>query len=217
MARSKSSGRWLKEHFDDEYVKLARQQGYRSRAVFKLREIDQRDGIMGRGMTVVDLGAAPGGWSQYSAKKVGKGGRVIALDILAMPPIPHVEFVMGDFQDVNVLKRLDDRLGESRVDVVLSDMAPNTSGVGAVDQPRSINLAELARDTAEQVLVRGGVFVVKLFQGEGFDTFCNETKKVFAKVTLRKPKASRPRSREVYLVAKGFKSAGSDPISSNLT
>lgn len=212
MARSKSSGQWLKEHFDDEYVKLARQQGYRSRAVFKLRELDQRDRILSRGMTVIDLGAAPGGWSQYSAKKVGKRGRVIALDILSMPPIAQVEFVMGDFQDVDVLEKLGDRLGENRVDVVLSDMAPNTSGVGAVDQPRSINLAELARDTAEQLLVGGGVFVVKLFQGEGFDAFCNETKKIFTKVTLRKPKASRSRSREIYLVAKGFKLSATDPI-----
>ena len=206
MARSKSSGRWLKEHFNDEYVRLAKQYGYRSRAVFKLKEIDQRDRVINNGMTVIDLGAAPGGWSQYLIKKVGATGRVIALDLLSMSAIQGVEFICGDFREDNVLTTLIDKLGEDKADVVLSDMAPNASGVDAIDQPRSIYLAELARDTAEQVLGETGTLVLKLFQGEGFDRFFSETKKIYTKVTLRKPKASRPRSREVYLIAKGFKS-----------
>jgi len=205
LARSKSSDRWLKEHFNDEYVKLARQQGFRSRAVFKLKEIDQRDCVLSKGKTVIDLGSAPGGWSQYSVKKVGATGRVIALDLLSMPAIQGVEFICGDFHEDRVLQELSNILNGEKVDVVLSDMAPNTSGVEAIDQPRSIDLAELARDTAEQVLGDTGILVLKIFQGEGFDRFFSETKKIYSKVTVRKPKASRPRSREVYLIAKGFK------------
>lgn len=203
--RSKTSGRWLREHFDDHYVKEAQRHGYRSRAVFKLIELLEKDHVLKPGMTVIDLGAAPGGWSQIAAKQVGEKGRVIASDILAMDSLPDVEFLQGDFSDEQVFERLMNLIGDSPVDLVLSDMAPNMSGMRAVDQPRSMHLVELALDMATRVLRPGGAFVCKVFQGEGFDQMMSESRQHFAKVQTRKPAASRPRSREVYLVAKGLK------------
>jgi len=205
MARSKSSSRWLKEHFDDEYVQRSRREGYRSRAVYKLIEIQQKDRVLRPGITVIDLGAAPGGWSQYAAKSLGRGGRVIALDILAMEPLPDVEFIQGDFREDAVLHRLLQSLGDTGADLVLSDMAPNTSGMDAVDVPRAYHLAELALDLAAQVLRPEGGLLVKLFQGEGFESYHNTLKRHFGRVVMRKPKASRARSREIYALATGFK------------
>lgn len=205
MARSKSSGRWLAEHFHDEYVKLAQEQGFRSRAVFKLKEIQERDDLIKPGMAVLDLGAAPGGWSQYALRQVGKRGRVVALDILPMEPIAGVTFIQGDFKDDAILEKLHAVLAGSGVDVVLSDMAPNLSGNKVVDQPRSMFLAELALETARNVLSEGGTFLVKLFQGSGSDAFQRDVNATFAKTLIRKPKASRTRSNEVYLLARGFK------------
>jgi 23S rRNA (uridine2552-2'-O)-methyltransferase len=198
----KSSQRWLREHFSDPYVKQAQLLGYRSRAVFKLKEIQERDKIFRPGMTVVDLGAAPGGWSQVVTKLVGRKGRVIALDILPMEPIEGVEFILGDFNEEALLDELLASLDGARVDWVLSDMAPNLSGIDSVDQPRSIALAELALDFANTVLGDGGGFLVKVFQGDGFDPFLVALRQNFKKVIIRKPKASRDRSREVYILAK---------------
>lgn len=205
MARSKSSGRWLKEHFDDEYVKRAQQEGYRSRASYKLLEINEKDKLLKPGMTVVDLGAAPGGWSQIAADIVGSKGRVVALDILSMDPIPEVDIIHGDFREEAVLQQLLDVIGGRPVDLVMSDMAPNISGMKTIDQPRAMYLAELALDLARSVLKPGGDFVAKIFQGEGFDAYMKELKDSFGKVIIRKPDASRPRSREVYVVARSFK------------
>lgn len=205
MSRSKSSHRWLKEHFADEYVKRAQREGWRSRAVFKLIEIQERSRLIVPGMTVVDLGAAPGGWSQYAASVVGAKGRVLATDILPMEPVPGVEFIEGDFREQAVFDRMLEALGEEKSDLVLSDIAPNVTGMGAVDQPRAIYLCELALDMACRVLKPGGTFLVKLFQGEGSDDFLRTIRAHFQSVAIRKPKASRPRSREVYVVAKGLK------------
>jgi 23S rRNA (uridine2552-2'-O)-methyltransferase len=205
MARSKSSSRWLKEHFDDEYVQRSRQEGYRSRAVYKLIEIQQKDRVLKPGMTVIDLGAAPGGWSQYAVTVLGSKGRMIALDILPIEPLPGIEFIQGDFREDDVLHQLLQSLGDSGADLVLSDMAPNTSGMDAVDVPRAYYLAELALDFARQVLKPGGGLLVKLFQGEGFEAYHNELKQHFSRVVMRKPKASRARSREIYALAAGFK------------
>ena len=205
MARSGSSQRWLSEHFSDEYVKMAQKRGYRSRAVFKLEEIDTRDRLLKPGMSVVDLGAAPGGWSQFVAEKIGKRGKIIALDILPVEAIPGVEIIEGDFMDEQVLAQLLETLGGEPVDLVLSDMAPNMSGTRVVDQSRAMVLAELALDMARRVLAPGGAFVTKLFMGAGFDEYQKEVKQSFSSVANRKPKASRDRSREVYLVGKGFK------------
>jgi 23S rRNA (uridine2552-2'-O)-methyltransferase len=202
MGRSKSSHQWLKAHFDDEYVKRAQREGYRSRAIYKLEEIQKKDRILRPGMTVVDLGAAPGGWSQYASRVLGGKGRIIALDILPMDDLPGVEFIEGDFREDEVLVRLMDRLGETRVDLVMSDMAPNISGMDAVDQPRSMYLAELAADFASQVQGRGGDLLFKAFQGEGFDEFLRDLRGQYRKVQIRKPRASRPRSREVYVLGK---------------
>lgn len=204
MARSKSSQRWLDEHFSDEYVKKAQQEGWRSRAVYKLREIQDRDQIIRPGMKIVDLGAAPGGWSQYATSLAGSKGRVIASDILPIDPLPFVDFVQGDFRDDEVLQQLLDLLGGERADLVISDMAPNMSGVDAVDQPRAVHLCELALDMARQVLKPGGIFLVKLFQGAGSDEFVKDVRSSFKVVKVRKPTASRPRSREVYVLASGF-------------
>ena len=204
MARSKTSSRWLKEHFDDEYVKRAQKEGYRSRAVFKLEELNEKDRFIRHGMVVVDLGAAPGGWSQYAIKQVGDKGRVFALDILPMEPLTDVEFLEGDFREQEVLGQLTTRLDGRKVDLVMSDMAPNISGMKAVDQPRVVYLAELALDFARENLVSDGVFLVKLFQGEGFDPYVQDLRRYFTKVKFRKPKASRPRSREVYALASGY-------------
>jgi len=208
MARSKTSGSWLKEHFDDEYVKRSQKEGYRSRAVYKLQEIQQKDNLIRQNMQVVDLGAAPGGWSQYAVELVGKNGRVIASDILPIDPLPFVEFIKGDFTEESVLNEILDVLANNEknqgADVVISDMAPNMTGVEATDQPRSIYLCELALDMACQILKPGGAFVAKVFQGDGSDAFLKEVRNHFKKVRVRKPKASRPRSREVYIVAQGF-------------
>ncbi len=201
MARSKSSSRWLREHFDDVYVRRAQAEGWRSRAAFKLEELLERDRLLRPGMTVVDLGAAPGGWSQLVRDRLGEGGRVIALDILPMQGIGGVEFIEGDFREENILKTLEGRLGTDRVDLVLSDMAPNMSGVAVADQARAMHLAELALDFARQWLRPGGAFLVKLFQGAGFDAYVRSLRADFGHVTMRKPKASRARSSEVYALA----------------
>ncbi|PZN76777.1 MAG: 23S rRNA (uridine(2552)-2'-O)-methyltransferase RlmE [Candidatus Methylumidiphilus alinenensis] len=205
MTKSGSSQRWLSEHFSDEYVKLAQQRGYRSRAVFKLEEIDSRDRLIRPGMSVVDLGAAPGGWSQYVAGKIGKHGRIIALDILPVEAIPGVEIIQGDFQDEQILNQVLQALEGKPVDLVLSDMAPNMSGTRVVDQTRAIYLAELALDMARLILKPGGAFVAKLFMGAGFEEYQKNARNSFSGLANRKPKASRDRSREVYLVGKGFK------------
>ncbi|MFQ3341984.1 MAG: 23S rRNA (uridine2552-2'-O)-methyltransferase [Porticoccus sp.] len=203
--RSKSSQKWLQEHNRDHYVKQAQQDGYRSRASYKLLEINQKDRLLYPGLVVVDLGAAPGGWSQVAAKLVGPKGKVIASDILDMDSIVDVNFILGDFTDPVVLQRILGSLEKGLVDLVISDMAPNMSGMKGIDQPKVMYLVELALDLATQVLKPGGNFVVKVFHGEGFDQFMLELKKRFKRVTVRKPDASRPRSREVYVVAKDFK------------
>ena len=205
MARSKSSGRWLREHFNDPYVKQSQQAGYRSRASFKLLELQEKDKLLKPGMTVVDLGAAPGGWSQVAAALVGDTGRVIASDILPMDVIANVEFLQGDFTEHSVFERLIAVLGEHGADLVISDMAPNMSGINAVDQPKAMHLVELAADLAGHVLKTGGGFVTKAFQGEGFDEFYRQLRSQYQRVVSRKPGASRARSREVYIVATGFK------------
>jgi len=201
---TKSSRRWLQEHFTDPYVKQAQQSGYRSRAVYKLLELQERYHLFKSGMTVVDLGAAPGGWSQLVAPTVKPKGRVVALDILPMDPIDEVEFIQGDFTEEAVLNRL---LGMvETVDWVISDMAPNMSGNESIDIPRAMYLAELAFDFALRVLRKEGGFLIKVFQGEGFDAYLQQIKQHFKTVVVRKPKASRDRSREVYVLARGYKS-----------
>lgn len=205
MARSKSSNQWMQEHFEDEYVKMAKAQGYRSRAVFKLSEIQEKDALIKAGMNIVDLGAAPGGWSQYAQQRLGKGNKLVALDILPMDAIDGVDFIQGDFREEAVLDQLYGVLNGLPIHLVLSDMAPNMSGNKAVDQPCSLYLCELALDTAKSVLAKNGSFLVKVFQGEGFEAFHRDVQQHFTKVVIRKPKASRPRSNEVYILAKGFK------------
>jgi 23S rRNA (uridine2552-2'-O)-methyltransferase len=201
--RSKSSGRWLTEHFADPYVRRAKDAGLRSRAAFKLEEIDEVEKLLSAGTVVVDLGAAPGGWSQYAARKLAGRGRVIALDLLAMDAIPGVTFLQGDFREQPVVDALLAELGGERVDLVLSDMAPNISGVDVVDQARAADLESLALDFALQVLGPQGAFVMKVFQGAGFQELLGEARRRFATVRMRKPKASRSRSSETYLVARG--------------
>ncbi|GAA3588683.1 23S rRNA (uridine(2552)-2'-O)-methyltransferase RlmE [Marinobacter xestospongiae] len=205
MARSKSSGRWLKEHFDDVWVKKSQADGYRSRASYKLVELDQKDQLFRPGQLVVDLGAAPGGWSQVAMERVGDQGTVIASDILAMDPIAGVTFVQGDFTEQSVFDELMSTLGGRRADVVISDMAPNMSGMAAVDIPSAMGLVELALDMASQVLKPNGVFVAKVFQGEGFDQLLQDMRGSFKTVVSRKPDSSRARSREIYQVCKGFR------------
>mmetsp|Transcript_18993 Transcript_18993/g.24544 ORF Transcript_18993/g.24544 Transcript_18993/m.24544 type:complete len:206 (-) Transcript_18993:2456-3073(-) len=205
MAKSKSSQGWLKEHFDDQYVKKAQKEGHRSRATFKLDEIDQKDKLLRPGMSVVDLGAAPGGWSDYAFRKVGDSGTVVALDILPMTPLTGVHFIEGDFREDEVLDELNKVLNGREIDLVLSDMAPNMSGVGSIDQPASMYLVELALDFAVTNLSKQGCFLVKVFQGEGFDAYLKQMRDSFNKVVTRKPGASRARSREVYLLGKGLK------------
>jgi 23S rRNA (uridine2552-2'-O)-methyltransferase len=205
MARTKSSRRWLQEHFADEYVKKAQREGYRSRAVYKLEEIQQKDRLIRPGMTIVDLGAAPGGWSQYATRLLDGRGRIIATDILPMDSLPDVEFIQGDFRDEAVFAALLEAIGDRPVDLVMSDIAPNISGVEAVDQPSSMYLAELAVDLATRVLAPGGDLLFKAFQGEGFDQLIKDLRGRFTKLVIRKPKASRPRSREVYVLARGYK------------
>lgn len=203
MARSKSSARWLQEHFSDPYVKRAQAEGWRSRAVFKLEELIDRDRLLRPGMTIVDLGAAPGGWSQVARERLGDKGRLIALDILPMQGIGGVEFILGDFREDSVLAELTRILAGAPVDLVLSDMAPNFSGVPTVDQPRSMHLVELAEEFAAAHLKVGGAFLTKMFQGEGFDEFVRRLRGGYERVSIRKPKASRARSPEVYALATG--------------
>jgi 23S rRNA (uridine2552-2'-O)-methyltransferase len=203
--RSRSSGRWLKEHFADPYVQRAKSEGWRSRAVFKLEEIDRRERLLRPGRVCVDLGAAPGAWSQYARRKLGATGRVVASDILAMPELPGVEFVQGDFREEPVLEQILALLPERGVDLVLSDMAPNLSGVDVIDQPRSMHLAELALDMAGRVLKPGGDALIKVFQGAGFQELVQGARGRFGRVRLLKPQASRSRSPEIYLLAMQFR------------
>jgi len=200
-----SSARWMQEHFDDEYVKKAQKLGLRSRAVFKIEEINEKDKLIKPGMKIVDLGAAPGGWSEYAVKAVGDEGQVVACDILPMDPIAGVDFLQGDFREDAVLEALLDKINGKNIDVVMSDMAANFTGNDSADSARSMYLVELALDMCNQVLKKNGSFVVKVFQGEGFDAFMKDVKQMFSVVKTRKPKSSRARSREVYLVATGFK------------
>jgi len=202
MGRSKSSHQWLKSHFDDEFVKRAQREGYRSRAVYKLEEIQSKDRILRPGMTLVDLGASPGGWSQYVTRLLKGTGRIIALDILPMEPLSGVEFLQGDFREDAVLERLLGMLAGGGIGLVMSDMAPNITGMDAVDQPGSLYLAELAVDFADRVLREGGVLLFKAFQGEGFDELVKTLRTHYQAVRIRKPRASRPKSREVYVLAK---------------
>jgi len=203
--RSKSSARWLSEHAADPYVKRAQEEGWRSRAAFKLEEMQKSDRLLRPGMAVVDLGAAPGGWSQYAARTLAGKGRVIAMDILEMPPLEGVEFLQGDFRDQAVLDRLLAVLGGEKVDLVMSDMAPNMMGIADVDHDRSMNLVELAVDFAARTLRPGGDFLAKVFQGRGFQPLVAQLRQQFESVKLRKPKASRARSPEVYVLARGYR------------
>ena len=205
MPKKRSSSKaWLREHHDDEYVQRAKREGYRSRACYKLLELQERDRLIRPGMTVIDLGSAPGGWSQVAAELVGHHGRVIASDILPMDALAGVEFIQGDFTEEAVFDAICSQIGDKSADIVISDMAPNLSGMTAVDQPRAMYLVELALHLAGELLAPGGTFVAKVFQGEGFEELLRATRAQFAKVHTRKPQASRPRSREVYLVAREF-------------
>ncbi|MBI5918301.1 MAG: 23S rRNA (uridine(2552)-2'-O)-methyltransferase RlmE [Nitrosomonadales bacterium] len=203
MKRSKTSKQWMTEHVNDPYVQLAQKEGYRSRAAYKLLEIDEKDHLLRPGMTVVDLGATPGGWSQIAARKVGDSGKVIALDLLPLHPIHGVEFIQGDFREDDVLAQLEERLAGRKIGLVISDMAPNISGVGISDQARAMYLCELALEFSAQHLQPNGSFLVKVFQGEGFEAFLKQMRGHFAKVATRKPKASRDRSSELYLLGTG--------------
>ena len=207
MARSKSSNRWLQEHVNDPYVKKAQVDGYRARAAYKLIELIEKDKLIRPGMLVVDLGSAPGSWSQIAAAIVGVKGRVIASDILPMDSLADVDFIQGDFTDEAVFDQIMAKLGGSKADTVISDMAPNLSGIDSVDQSGSMYLAELALDMARQVLKTNGDFTVKIFQGEASEEYIKDVRTAFKKVVIRKPDPSRPRSREVYVVGKGFNGA----------
>ncbi len=202
--KGESSQRWLREHFNDHYVNLAKREGYRSRAVYKLIEMDKKDRLFRPGQNVLELGAAPGGWTQYVVEKIGEKGRIIASDILPMDSFAHVEFIEGDFTQDDVLEKITKTLGDEGADLVISDMAPNVSGVEAVDQPRSMYLAELSLDLARQVLKPGGSLLVKVFHGAGFEEYVKELRTSFGVVKSRKPDASRSRSREVYLLAQRY-------------
>lgn len=202
---SKSSRMWLREHFTDPYVKQAQKEGYRSRAVYKLLELQEKYHLFKPGMTIVDLGAAPGGWCQLVVKLIKPGGRIIAMDILPMEDIAGVEFIQGDFSDENIVQSLQSQLASGKADWVLSDMAPNMSGNDSIDMPRSMYLSELALDFALQVLNANGGFLIKVFQGAGFDEFLAEIRRQFKRVIIRKPKASRDRSREIYILAQELK------------
>lgn len=203
MKATKTSKQWMQEHVNDPYVKLAQKEGYRSRAAYKLMELDERDSLIKPGMVVVDLGATPGGWCQVVAKKMGEHGRIIALDLLPLQPLPRVEFIQGDFREDEVLAQLEKLLDGRQIGLVMSDMAPNISGVVSADQARSMYLAELALDFAVKHLAQDGAFVVKIFQGVGFEDYLKLARGHFEKVVTRKPKASRDRSSEQYLVGLG--------------
>ncbi len=205
MKRTRTSNAWLREHVNDTYVQRAKAEGYRSRASFKLMEIDDKDHLIRPGEAVVDLGATPGGWSQVAAKRMKGRGRVIALDLLEMDPLHGVDFIQGDFRDEEVLRQLENRLAGERVGLVLSDMAPNMSGIPISDQARTMHLAELGLEFSRNWLKPDGAFLVKVFQGHGFGEFVLEMKKVFKTVSPRKPDASRDRSPEVYLLGRGLK------------
>jgi 23S rRNA (uridine2552-2'-O)-methyltransferase len=204
MKRTKSSKQWLQEHFDDVYVKKAQAEGYRSRAIYKLKEVDEKEKLLKPGMTVVDLGAAPGGWTQYVSQKLNGRGRIIALDILPMDTLEDVDFILGDFREDEVLQKLINLIPKQSVDLLLSDMAPNMSGNSAIDIPRSMYLVELALDFAETMLKPGGSLFIKIFHGVGFDDLVKQVRASFEKVVIRKPAASRARSKETYLLAKGY-------------
>ena len=205
MARSKSSHRWLQEHINDPYVKQAQKDGYRSRSSYKLIELNQRDRLIRPGMLIMDLGSAPGGWSQVAGKLVGEKGRVLATDILPMEPVRNVDFIQGDFTDEAVFNQILQALNGAKPDLIISDIAPNISGIESVDQGTSIYLVELALDMVRRVLKPKGSFMVKVFQGTGSDAYLKDVRTSFEKVSVRKPAASRPRSREVYVVARGFR------------
>lgn len=205
MARSKTSGRWLQEHVSDPYVKQAQKDGYRSRASYKLIQLNEKDKLIRPGMLVIDLGAAPGGWSQVAGRLVGDRGRVVATDIAPMEPLKNVDFVQGDFAEATVLEQILGRLEGHRPDLILCDIAPNISGIDSADQASSIHLVEIALDLARQVLKPQGDFVAKVFQGAGSEGYLKDLRTSFEQVSIRKPAASRPRSREVYMVAKRFK------------
>lgn len=202
MKRSKTSKQWMNEHVNDPYVQRAQKEGYRSRAAYKLLEIDERDHLFKSGMVVVDLGATPGGWSQVAAARVGQGGKVVALDLLPLHPIPGVEFIQGDFREDSVPAQLEEKLGGRKVGLVISDMAPNISGIGVADQARAMELAELALDFSVRHLNPGGTFLVKVFQGVGFEDYVKLMRSHFGRVLTRKPKASRDRSSELYLLGR---------------
>ena len=210
MARSKSSSRWLKEHFDDPFVKMAQKDGYRSRASYKLLEIQEKDRILRPGMTVIDLGSAPGGWSQVTSRVIGDKGTLIASDILPMSAIADVTFIEGDFTENKVFNEIMDAVGNQPVDLVISDMAPNMSGVRTADQAAAMYLCELALDLATKVLRPGGDFLIKIFHGEGFDEYLRDVRQRFDKVQMRKPTSSRDRSREQYLLARGMYAVDED-------
>lgn len=205
MARSKSSHRWLQEHVNDPYVKQAQKDGYRSRSSYKLIELNEKDRLIRPGMLIMDLGSAPGGWSQVASKLVGDKGRVLATDILPMDAIKNVDFIQGDFTDEGVFNQILEALNGEKPDLIISDIAPNITGIESADQGTSIYLVELALDMVRRVLKPKGNFVVKVFQGTGSDAYLKDVRTSFEKVTVRKPKASRPRSREIYVVARGFK------------
>jgi 23S rRNA (uridine2552-2'-O)-methyltransferase len=205
MARSKSSSRWLHEHVNDPYVKQAQKDGYRSRSSYKLIELNERDRLIRPGMLIMDLGSAPGGWSQVAGRLVGDKGRVLATDILPMDPLKNVDFIQGDFREEAVFNQILEKLNGHNPDLIISDIAPNISGIDSADQASSMYLVELALDMARRVLKPKGNFVAKIFQGVGSEEFLKELRTSFEKVSIRKPAASRPRSREVYVVAKGFK------------
>ncbi len=205
MARSKSSQGWLDEHFDDYYVKQSKAHGFRSRAAFKLLDINEKDKLLKPGLRVIDLGAAPGGWSQVLSRELGGKATIIASDILPMDALPDVTFIQGDFTEEAVLEEILTSVNNQPFDLVISDMAPNMSGMNAIDQPKAMYLVELALDLARQVLKKNGVFLAKVFQGEGFDQLLADCRTSFTTVLTRKPPSSRPRSREVFLLAKGYK------------
>lgn len=208
MKRSRTSKAWMREHVTDPYVQMAQKDGYRSRAAYKLIEMDERDHLIKPGMIVVDLGAAPGGWTQVVAKKIGASGVLVAFDILPMDPVHGAIFIQGDFREDAALALLDQTVAGRPVDLVISDIAPNISGIGTADQARSMHLAELALEFAMQHLKPTGSFLVKVFQGEGFDDYVRELRRQFVQVMVRKPKASRNRSTEVYMLGKGLKATG---------